>query len=610
MTKFNLLMLPLVQLINLVQDFLSIPDIVKLDSSFCNNDERPLFAVMLNGLTKGQFTELKVSTDLFRWVHSKISNALFVCAHSDGLRVVETEVEMSPEVIKMMMKGHSHVSCQNKEFVSAVLKHGGGEVVSIRFVVNDNRFYDDGFDSRLLVEWRNLVGTIHHQHLPNLTEISFWRDCYVRDNAIVHIAKEFPKLRKVSLVRCRLLTDRSVVSLLTCCPDLEYLKLSQLDSLTDDTLDAMLAQGQGLHIKSFLFGRTNRRPFSLQRLLRLFQKIGSKLTCLDLSSFASDALVKIVSENCSALTVLKLKWTTLANSCLTHLTACTQLTSLSLARGVQTIRFVDVQTVIHSLAHLRDIVIPVGMKGVELVYCLMEEKCCSISILDTQTGHISGELPATRRALTTHMLVDPSIDGGRTRTLEKCFGGLLVKCVGAQNLSLGGTEHMPGIDVWLTAATFVSQILLECCSLDLRKLSLSCAQLSDADLIEGVARKCSNLLRVSLHGCRMISSVGIVAICKSNPKIITFALGNYRNSDVSLLNNDALLGDGISSLRDLSSLTIWNANLIDKVGYQAVLARCKSLDRLWVTHSGEGRIDYCSKSVRRFMVLGKSCIDF
>jgi hypothetical protein len=246
------------------------------------------------------------------------------------------------------------------------------------------------------------------------------------------------------------------------------------------------------------------------------------------------------------------------------------------------------------------------MKGVELVYCLMEEKLSSISILDTQTGHIAGELPATRHALTLHSLVDPSIDG-HTHTLDKCFRGLLVKCVGAHDLSLGGTEHMPGIDAWLTAATSASQILRDCCTGELRKLSVSCAALSDAPLIDGVASNCSTLLHVSLLGCRMLSSIAVVAICRSNPKISRFVLGNYRNSDDSLLDNAALLGDGISSLRDLSSMSILNAKRIDKVGLQEVLSKCKSLESLWVENSGEGCIDHYN-TVRKFMVLGNRSI--
>jgi hypothetical protein len=152
-------MLPKFQWINLVQDFFSISDIAKLDSCYCNKDERTLFADLLKCLTKCQFIELKVSTDLFGWIHSKIANARFVCAYSAGLQVVEPEVEMSPEAINMMMKGCSYVSCQNKEFVSAVLKQGGGEVVSINFES----------DNDIDFVWFKMFGNVSKQHLPNLT---------------------------------------------------------------------------------------------------------------------------------------------------------------------------------------------------------------------------------------------------------------------------------------------------------------------------------------------------------------------------------------------------------------------------------------------------------
>jgi hypothetical protein len=153
---------------------------------------------------------------------------------------------------------------------------------------------------------------------------------------------------------------------------------------------------------------------------------------------------------------------------------------------------------------------------------------------------------------------------------------------------------------------YASKILHHCCSKDLDTFSISCKELPDKCLTHIAKNNTSNLVVVSLLGCRKITSDCVITICKSNQKMYRFSLGTFSDRDGCFLDNSALQGDGIASLPELSSLHIQNATEINKFGLEEVVKRNKNLRFLTVTNCGISHKDlfkYCP-SAKRFMTLG------
>jgi hypothetical protein len=401
------------------------------------------------------------------------------------------------------------------------------------------------------------------------------------DSHILLLCESYPKMEYLNLSGCFNLSDVTVISASKCL----YLKHLNLKGLTLTASSLAALHTSYLHLEEISLGICV-SGVAESTLCDIFGNQGNYLTSVDISGISSNSVVLSVGTNCQLLKTLNISGclsNQMDNVLETICKNCSFLSKLNIS-NCRDLSVDNVKLILSSLVLLEDFQFAECKELTKLAcFCLLQQKFESVIYLDFQHCRVIGILFEHE----THLNFE--IPTMKFLFYDYSAHIMANSCSDLEKLSLTGP--LSGSSLLLFNIPNLSTLIL--CETD---------NIHD-DHIVILCKSLVNLLTFEIHGCKWISSIAIVALCYSCPQLKVCILDGF---GVESRVGDSALLNGVSKLRDLRKLSLFNLPYVSTVGFVKVVRRCLKLNDVKVTSCLGLSVEQVGSILSSYNVLNSS----
>lgn len=578
--------------IALMQDWLVFDNIVKVDSAFCNTTYRSLFKRLISNIKTMKLSQyfchggaVWMNNNFCSLDHRNDGSGFFPTISPSETHIITNKnwTNISNSMGNSLMRNVKRVFMERSPHAKILIRFG----VNVEMLTfQDNDIFTEKSKGEILSDaewdfndskWFEFTGGMTQKTMPHLTGVCFSPN-EASDGLVKRISENFPDLKSVSINLCNRVTDYGVITLINNCKLMTSLNLKSVSNLSNETLTAL--QFCGHHLTTLKLGGlgASRSRISGSSLEQLFEVIGVHLTTVDLSYFCCFKSHPNIVVHCVSVTCLNVSASDFDNNTIDLLCCyCKKIQRLKLDVCPLSVCRNSLLKIVRSLDFMNAFSWPTNnYKFNSIVMSSFLQKLKKVKSIGS--SHLSGLLHDVL-PLISHDLTVPgfwSYEGTVVGITYDKFSEL--DTVNTMTL-LHGNENFifPQHEAFgsLFDSIFSCLHVHSLCDIQL-------SNVSDNSAFK-IASSCHRLNFVNFRECGdLLTSAGIVAICKTNWNIQGFVLGGksigrYNNKTPCLLDNNALIGDGISSLIELRVFELYRAENITIVGIDDVIAKCRNL---------------------------------
>lgn len=606
--------LPSVQICLFFEEWLIVSGFIQFSSALCNKIERDFFLqnilprmhlMSLTNVVRVNFDSVyKMFTNGFRFEYKTGSSVLisFSC-------ILDTKYGQ-----KLLLENAHDISITLGSIrCQSILLHGKN-LRSLSFYTEKqavdlypNFYHEKNFRQ----SWPGLCGSLSKSTHKYLTAISFCGIDDVNDKTIRGLVKHFKsQLLSLNLHACFSLTDFSVTHVVKLCVLLKELDIGAIPSLTDESINCLTDHAVSIN-KLVLGCRASNliMPYSIAAIVALIKKRGHAFISLDLENIAESSIIRCLSEYCpdvSDLNIRNCQVYSIVDDIRRLSTSCRNIMTLNVKGKASSMpvefHFILVRD-LHLLCDYSFTPFNHCFKNGEYEYmiCLLAFKFKTISVCDMVEARFVGTLysPDTDLSSKSFRIVsDCNLNGTLNLDMKNSSMDLLSMKCGSYCLKVLSWDAS-------MEKHYGSTMLGNFIHLDIiKRLETLCLEnmetLADTHLSNQVSLMCNRLKHFHVLGCNNITSKGVVDVCLSNPGLLSVSLGAGLADcvGVSKLDDLALL-DGICTLKNISSLILYNIKDITSGAMDEVVKNCKYLEEVYMRRCPNCEFDDVYKCLSR-----------
>jgi hypothetical protein len=475
-----------------------------------------------------------------------------------------------------------------------------------------NHYYDTYFGQNWVLLCSFLSKDIH----KCLTYISFSGIIYIDDKTVLNLVEHFKgQLITLNFHGCEDLTDQSISHVAELCVCLKDLDVGGIPLLTDTSIHSLTAHAiiltrlvLGPNFEEPAHRRTTR--VTTAAIEELVKQRGHGLISLGLGKLADSALLQLLAVYCPDLTDLNIR------DCrhavvddVSRLSAsCRNITRLNV-KGTPAEMPVSCQFILlRDLPHLSDYSFsPYRVDGeYKYMFGLLAFKFKSLLVCDMDDARVVGQCYERLLDFSAYTFLYtcntkfPFLNGRENLDVQnQSMGSLMNKCRRSTLKELGFDSRAEKFYGHTMVGNFFScDNIVSLETLKLRDM----ATVGDTHL-NSIALICTRLKHFDVLGTNKITSSGVVAVCKSNPGLLSVSLGaGVQTPGVSKLDDEVLI-DGICTLQHLSSLVLFAINDITSGAVDEVVKSCKFLEELYMRECPQCEFDEVYKCLSKSNVI-------
>ena len=244
--------------------YLTVNDIVKLDSACMNHKYRPQLLDKINGVILLGDKGKSIKASLFKWlgirrIYLINMNLLFEDNSSlsssiendyvDQFRYTQHVVIRGPIYDDMPIFILSHSPCLLSIVISSIDYELSADPQITDYTLQSIAEHCTGLQSLSLSCCEEITdaGLITiSEHFPDLKSLEFYNCHQITDASIISISTHCTELQLLTLERCRQITDASIISISTHCTELQSLNLRWCPQITDASIISISTHYNGL----------------------------------------------------------------------------------------------------------------------------------------------------------------------------------------------------------------------------------------------------------------------------------------------------------------------------------------------------------------------------
>jgi len=237
--------------------YLTVYDIVRLDTACMNHKYRPQVLDKISGviLTGDQYKSMKAS--LYKWLGMRL---IYLINMNLNFNI------LTPSIIKNdyvdQLRYIQHVVMEGDmidDDISIFILSQCPCLLSLDIYQDDYQITDDtlqsiaehctGLQSLSISDCSEITDTglmTISEHCPNLLSLKVYNCDQITDASIISISTHFTELQSLNLARCQQITDASIISISTHCSGLQSLNLEELQNISDTCFISISEKCTGL----------------------------------------------------------------------------------------------------------------------------------------------------------------------------------------------------------------------------------------------------------------------------------------------------------------------------------------------------------------------------
>ena len=303
--------------------YLTVHDIVKLDSACMNNKYRPQLLEKIDGVILIGDEDKNLSSSLFKWLGMRRIYRI-------NMVILVPVFHLPPSISENNYVGqfrytqHVFIGGPMRDNMAIFIISHCPCLLSIDISSRENFF---SADPQITDETFQSIA----EHCSGLKSLSFRKCRQITDSGLITISEHCCNLKSLKVDHCDQITDVSIISISTHCTGLKELDLEGCRQITDSSIMSISIHCTGLQSLNLHYCHqiTNASILSISTYC-------TGLQSLKLEGLITDASIIPISENCSGIKELNVYRTDITDGSLIAIAKnCTGLQSLNTNKCLQ-----------------------------------------------------------------------------------------------------------------------------------------------------------------------------------------------------------------------------------------------------------------------------------